>query len=168
MSQFHSSARTLPPPDKLQVDLDKYLNHYKVFRSFQRNWTIFPFIHIPIYRPVFGDLAAGDHYFEYKHKVTGKTLISFLIQISPGIDLIEPYFLITSSTLFDGVSIYCFCNKPPLSLPSHIVDTIFTDLPTETSSLLFSQGLRLFLEDYHRPIYPLRKPDHLAEPLENY
>ena len=168
MSTFHSSAQTLPPPNNLQLDLNKYLSHYLIFRSFQHSWTIFPFIHIPIYCPVFGDLATGDHYLEYKHKYSRKTQVSLLISICPGFNFKEPLFDIRDSTLFNGYSIYCLCNLPPKSLPIDIEEFIIHNATTETPLILFAKGINLFLEEFHQSAYPPNTPPQLIKPLEDY
>ena len=54
-------AQPLPP-----LDLDRHLPNYLLVRSFQKNWSLGALVHIPVPRPALRDIAASDHYFEWR------------------------------------------------------------------------------------------------------
>src|SRR6201992_2688732 len=53
-------AQPLPP-----IDLDHHLPNYLLVCSFQKNWSLGVFVHIPVSCPALKVLAAGNHFFEW-------------------------------------------------------------------------------------------------------
>ena len=161
----------LPSPTRLKLDLDKYISHYHVYRSFQSSWSHYPFIHYPIYRPdTEEDFAAGDHYFEHRDTATGKAFISFLFVICPGIDSDDPFYFTTQSTIFQGLSFYCVWNSIPAKLSPHIQDQLVEALPNHTSFVHpFVARILFFLAHFHQKPVPILPPTPLpTEPPEYY
>ena len=75
----HNTLSLLPPPNNLRIDLNRFLHHYYIYRSFERNYTFENIYHIIGYRPVLGSLAAGDH---ISNTETPQTRLLFLFYLS--------------------------------------------------------------------------------------
>ena len=147
------------PPNLPPLDLDRYLNNYLLLRSFQRNYTLGSLIHIPVFRPAFGSIAAGEHYFEWRtagisHPVLIITFIAIPCIFSP-----KPYFY-----SYDHPDIHCACinvhyHSIPEFLSPTLVDHIkFVAWLRNFNSTILISALADFLEDFHRPVSPLVVP----------
>src|SRR5579864_7514975 len=65
MSFQPSSYNPLPLPVP-PIDHTSHINNYCLLRSFQKNWSLDSLVHLNVPRPALNQLAAGEHYFEWR------------------------------------------------------------------------------------------------------
>src|SRR6201992_3085713 len=95
-------AQPLPP-----MDLDRHLPNYLLVRSFQKNWSLGAFIHVPVSCPALRDLAAGDHYFKWRIPGNTYLVISVLFACCPAYDSPNPVYTAHQPPRFKGLSVLC-------------------------------------------------------------
>src|SRR6201992_4128003 len=126
-------------------------------RSFQKNWSLGAFIHVPVLRPALKDLAAGDHYFEWRIPGNPYPVISVLFACCPAYDSPKPVYTAHQSPHFKGLSVLVFYHTVPHFLGSFLLDRI-TDIEQALGAnlYLFTQYLEDFIcEFHHDPSPPL-------------
>ena len=162
-----SFVPTFLPSLTLPIDVGQFISNYYIVRSFQRNWSTPQFVHIPTLRPVLHNVAAGDHYFEWRPKLNSPPLVSLLFLLHPSCDF-EEVVIVKPSTRFKGSHITVLGAVLPSYLPAQVEDVILAE--AQTANLLgapFVRYLDLFCQDYYRPITPTNIPCPLnTSPLE--
>jgi DNA-binding XRE family transcriptional regulator len=164
------SFLSLPPPGRLQLNLREYISNYYLYRSFEKNWSTGSVIHVPVPRFAFGDIVAGEHYFEFRVDGNPNPVWSLCFSLCPAFDFPKPLTYSCQSSLFNGTSSYILWSTVPTELPNHIYSIVETlKLNHDTRDLGDSFWiLDLFLKDFHRPTSPTLPTKSATSPLENY
>ena len=155
------------PRPIIPVDLYTHKSNYYILRSFQQAWTCGNLIHIPTFRPALGNIAAGDHYFDWHPKgLEESPVISILFSIHPAYDF-DAQVVISPSSNFDGTSVFILGPLPPRYLPEVVCSTAY-DLAAESEISLqtFLFSIQSFLDDFYCPVSPIEPPT--TDPLEDY
>ena len=163
-----SFVPTLLPSLTIPIDLGQFISNYYIVRSFQRNWSTPQFIHIPTLRPVLHNVAAGDHYFEWRPQANSPPLVSLIFILHPSCDFEEEVVTSKPATLFQGTHIVVLCAVLPSYLPAQVEDLILKAAEnTRFSAVTFIRYLDLFCQETYRPISPIHIPAPLqTSPLE--
>src|SRR6201992_2094203 len=156
-------TQPLPP-----IDLDHHLPNYLSVHSFQKNWSLCAFIHVPVSRPALWDLAASDHYFEWHIPGNPYPVISVLFACCPAYDSPKPIYSAHQSPQFKGLSVLVFYHTVPHFLGTFILDCILNVEKALGANLyLFSQYLEDFIREFHRDPSPPLSPNGPLTSLEN-
>ena len=156
-------AQPLPP-----LDLDRHLPNYLLVRSFQKNWSLGALVHVPVSRPALRDIAAGDHYFEWRIPGNPHPVISVLFACCPAYDSPNPIYTAHQSPRFKGLSVLVFYHTVPHFLGSYLLNRILdVEVALGTNLTLFTKYLEDFVREFHRDPSPSLSPNAPLTPLEN-
>ena len=168
MRSFNSYITGVLPANPPPLDLTAFINNYYLLRSFQKNWSSRELLHITVPRPALRDIAAGEHYFEWRIPGNPKPVVAVTLFACPAINSSNPFCFSNTSPRFDRKSIYVFYHTIPSYIPIFVEDELL-QLGNKISSDLsdFLRFLDLFVEDFYRPTSPITTQPPTI-PLEDY
>src|SRR6201992_3838403 len=150
------------------IDLDRHLPNYVLVRSFQKNWSLGAFIHVPVSRPALRDLAAGDHYFKWRIPGHPYPVISVLFACCPAYASPNLVYAAHQPPRFKGLSVLVFYHTVPHFLGTYLLNRILdVEVALGTNLTLFTKYLEDFISEFHRNPSPSQSPNAPLTPLEN-
>src|SRR5579864_685062 len=166
MSRPSHTFNPLPIPTP-PIDHTAHINNYYLLRSFQKNWSLDSLVHLSVPRHAFNQLAAGEHYFEWRVAGNPFPIVSVCFIACPALEGPTPITYSHLASRFKGLSLYVIYHTIPDYLPCFIEDAIHElgdslDIPTSP----FITFLDEFINDFYCPISPIQPPKPL-DPLES-
>ena len=156
--RYNSLPLPCPP-----LNLNQYLQNYFLVRSFQENWTEKERIHLKVWRPAFGNLAAGEHHFQWHQKGDHKPFFTICFICCPAFNSPNPIWYNYTNPLFGSPSVFCIWDTLPNFIPSLVLDVLDPIAIYNSWDLLYiTDFLDLWIEHFTRPISPTTS---IAHPL---
>src|SRR5579864_4681392 len=101
MSRSSHTFNPLPVPTP-PIDHTAHINNYYLLRSFQKNWSLDSLVHLSVPRHAFNQLAAGEHYFEWRVAGNPFPIVSVCFIACPALESATPITYSHLATRFKG------------------------------------------------------------------
>ena len=143
------------------LNLNRCLQNYFLVRSFQENWTEKEHIHLNVWRPAFGNLAAGEHYFQWHQPGNRTPFFSICFLCCPAFNSSSPIWYNYINPLYNTPVVFCVWDTLPDYIPSLVLDILDPISLYHGWDLSYiTNFLDLWIDHFTRPVSPITTDTH--------
>ena len=143
------------------LNLNQCLQNYFLVRSFQENWTENNRIHLNVWRPAFGNLAAGEHYFQWHRPGNCTPFFSICFLCCPAFNSPSPIWYNYINPLYNTPVIFCVWDTLPDYIPPLVLDILDPISLYHGWDLNYiADFLDLWIDHFTRPVSPTTTDCH--------